>query len=90
MPYGKRGRRNRPARYKTKIKRNDIVTVIAGGSKHVQGRVLEVNRKRGKLMVEGAAMVKKHVRPNPQKQIKGGVASRHSMIDFSNVKLVDD
>lgn len=75
---------------KTKIKRNDTVEVIAGRSKGLQGRVLEVDRKRGRLLVEGANMVKKHVRPNPQKQIKGGIADRESPLDFSNVRPVNE
>lgn len=75
---------------KTRIRKNDTVEVLAGRSKGVKGRVLQVDRKRGKLLVEGANMVKKHVRPNPQKQIKGGIASRESMLDLSNVKVVGD
>ena len=75
---------------KTKIKKNDTVEVLAGRSKGLRGRVLEVDRKRGRLLVEGANMVKKHVRPNPQKQIKGGIADRESMLDLSNVKQVVD
>lgn len=85
-----RKQRKPTAMRKTKIKRNDTVEVVAGRSKGLQGRVLEVDRKRGRLLVEGANMVKKHVRPNPQKQIKGGIADRESPLDFSNVKLVDE
>lgn len=87
MPQMRKQRRPVAMR-KTKIKRNDTVEVLAGRSKGLQGRVLEVDRKRGRLLVEGANMVKKHVRPNPQKQIKGGIADRESPLDFSNVKLV--
>ncbi len=75
---------------KTNIKKNDTVQVLAGRSKGLKGRVLEVDRKRGKLLVEGANMVKKHVRPNPQKQVKGGIAERESMLDLSNVRLVNE
>ena len=89
MPVAKRKRKPRVAR-KTKIRRNDTVLVLAGRSKGVRGRVLEVDRKRGKLLVEGANMVKKHVRPNPQKQIKGGIANRESYLDLSNVRRVSD
>lgn len=89
MPRSRRQRKPRVAR-KTKIKRNDTVLVLAGRSKGVRGRVLEVDRKRGRLLVEGANMVKKHVRPNPQRQIKGGIATRESMLDISNVERVVD
>ncbi len=87
MPQMRKQRRPLTMR-KTKIKRNDTVEVLAGRSKGLRGRVLEVDRKRGRLLVEGANMVKKHVRPNPQKQIKGGIADRESMLDLSNVKQV--
>lgn len=84
-------KRRTPLRmHKCKIKKNDTVVVIAGRSKGLRGRVLEVDRKRGRLLVEGANMVKRHVRPNPQKQIKGGIANRESPLDLSNVKVVGD
>ncbi len=76
--------------HKTKVKKNDTVEVLAGRSKGLRGRVLEVDRKRGRLLVEGANMVKKHVRPNPQKQVKGGIADRESMLDLSNVRVVGE
>lgn len=87
MPVMRKQRRPLTMR-KTNIKKNDTVQVLTGRSKGLRGRVLEVDRKRGRLLVEGANMVKKHVRPNPQKQIKGGIAERESMLDLSNVKLV--
>ena len=84
-------KRRRPLRmHKTRIKKNDTVVVIAGRSKGLRGRVLEVDRKRGRLLVEGANMLKRHVRPNPQKQIKGGIADREGPLDLSNVRLVGD
>ena len=76
--------------FKTRIKKNDTVLVTTGRSKGIRGRVLEVDRKRGKILVEGCNIVKKHVRPNPQKQIKGGIAESESMMDFSNVKVVTE
>lgn len=85
-------RRHRKAlvMHKTKVKKNDTVEVITGRSKGLRGRVLQVDRKRGRLLVEGANMVKKHVRPNPQKQVKGGIAERESMMDLSNVRVVSE
>ncbi len=85
-----RKRRKPSGMRKTRIKKEDTVQVIAGRSKGLRGRVLEVDRKRGRLLVEGANMVKKHVRPNPQKQITGGIAERESMLDLSNVKRVSE
>jgi len=50
--------------------------------------VLEVNRETGRILVEGVMMVKKHVRPNPARGIKGGIAERESPIHVSNVMIV--
>jgi large subunit ribosomal protein L24 len=70
------------------IRREDIVKVIAGRDKGKTGRVLGVNRVTGKLLVEHVMMVKRHTRPNPSKQIKGGIAERESPIPASNVLVV--
>jgi large subunit ribosomal protein L24 len=68
-----------------KIKKDDTVKVIAGKDKGKTGRVLEVDRVRGRVLVEGVGMIKRHTRPNPQQQIKGGIAERESSIHISNV-----
>ena len=70
------------------IRREDIVKVIAGRDKGKTGRVLGVNRVTGKLLLEHVMMVKRHTRPNPSKQIKGGIAERESPIPASNVLVV--
>jgi large subunit ribosomal protein L24 len=72
-----------------KIKRNDTVEVIAGKDKGKRGRVLRVMADRDRLLVEHVMMIKKHVKPNPQKNIKGGIAEQESSIHISNVMLVD-
>lgn len=73
---------------KTKIRKNDTVKVITGKDKGKTGRVIEVISEKGRLIVEGVMMIKKHTRPNPQKQIKGGIAERESTIHISNVMLL--
>jgi large subunit ribosomal protein L24 len=73
---------------KVKIKKDDTVKVIAGRDKGKTGRVLDVNRKTGNVLIEGVSMVKRHTRPNPSKQIKGGIAERESAISISNVMIV--
>ena len=73
---------------KVKIKKDDTVKVIAGRDKGKTGRVLDVDRKTGKVLIEGVSMVKRHTRPNPSKQIKGGIAERESSIAVSNVMIV--
>jgi len=70
------------------IKKEDTVKVISGRDKGKQGRVLAVDRESGKLLVEHVMMVKRHTRPNPQRQIKGGIAERESKIPVSNVMIV--
>ena len=73
---------------KIKIKKDDTVKVIAGRDKGKTGRVLQVDRERGRVLVEGVSLVKRHTRPNPAKQIKGGIAERETSISISNVMIV--
>jgi large subunit ribosomal protein L24 len=73
---------------KIKIRKDDTVKVIAGRDKGKTGRVLHVDRDRGKVLIEGVSMVKRHTRPNPQRQVKGGIAERESPIAISNVMIV--
>jgi large subunit ribosomal protein L24 len=80
---------NKPqAPVKIKLRKDDTVKVIAGRDKGKTGRVLDVDRVRGRVLIEGAGMVKRHTRPNPQRQIKGGIAERESSIAISNVMLL--
>lgn len=72
---------------KVPFKKNDTVKVIGGRDAGKQGRVLSVNREKGTLLVEHVNMVKRHTRPNPAQQIKGGIAERESSIHASNVML---
>jgi large subunit ribosomal protein L24 len=72
-----------------KVKKNDQVLVISGRDKGKRGRVIEVLTKKGKVMVEGVGMVKKHVRPNRQRGIAGGIVERESAIQVSNVLVLD-
>ena len=75
-------------RLKLKIKKDDTVKVITGKYKGKTGRVLDVIRETGRVLVEGVGMVKRHTRPNPSKQIKGGIAERESPIAVSNVMIM--
>jgi large subunit ribosomal protein L24 len=80
---------NQPkTKLKIKIKKDDTVKVIAGRDVGKTGRVLQVDRVKGRVLVEGVSMVKRHTRPNPQKQIKGGIAERESSIAISNVMIL--
>jgi large subunit ribosomal protein L24 len=75
-------------RLKIRIKKDDQVKVIAGRDKDKTGRVIEVDRVRGMVLVEGVSMIKRHTRPNPSKQIKGGIAEKESHISVSNVMIL--
>ena len=72
------------------VRKNDMVKVIAGRGKDDKEfrRVLRVFPNEGKLLVEHVKMVKKHVRPNPQRHIQGGIAEQESRIAISNVQLL--
>jgi large subunit ribosomal protein L24 len=73
---------------RTDIRRNDTVKVIAGKDAGKEGRVLRVFPVDGKILVEHVNVVKKHVRPNPQQNIKGGIAEQEARLALSNVMLV--
>src|ERR1700693_5517645 len=70
------------------IKKNDQVKVIAGKDRGKSGRVLSVDGVKSRILVEHVQMLKHHLRPNPQKNIKGGIMERESWISRSNVMLV--
>src|SRR5512143_2965084 len=70
------------------IKKEDTVKVLSGRDKGKTGRVLRVDRESGKVLVEHVMMIKRHTRPNPGKQIKGGIAERESPISASNLMIV--
>ena len=69
------------------IRKNDVVTVISGRDKGKKGRVLTVNPEKGTVLVENCNFVKRHTRPMPQKNIKGGILEKESPIPFCKVKL---
>lgn len=69
-----------------RIKQGDEVIVIAGRSKGQRGNVLKVMQD-GRLLVNNVNTVKKHVKPNPQIEEKGGIKTMEAPIDASNVML---
>lgn len=76
---------------KARIKKEDMVYVISGKDRDLTKprRVLQVTPGKSRVLVEGANMVKRHTKPNPQRNIKGGVLEKESPIHVSNVMLVD-
>ena len=68
----------------SKIKKGDMVRVIAGKDKDKEGKVISVNRKTNKLLVEGINMITKHTKPSMANQ-QGGIVHQEGPIDASNV-----
>jgi large subunit ribosomal protein L24 len=68
-----------------KIRKGDEVVVIAGRDKGRRGTVAKVLE--GAVIVETINMVKRHTKPNPQKNVQGGIVSKEAAIDLSNVML---
>lgn len=72
---------------KLHVKTGDTVVILSGSDKNKQGKVLEVSRKEGKVIVEGANMVTKHVKPRAQGQV-GGIVKAESALYASKVMTV--
>jgi large subunit ribosomal protein L24 len=70
------------------IKKNDEVYILRGKDRGKTGRVLIVMPKDQKIVVEGVQMIKRHTRPNPQRNIKGGIVEKEAAIHISNVAIV--
>jgi large subunit ribosomal protein L24 len=70
------------------IRHGDMVKVMTGRSKGKTGKVLSVNRAKRTVTVEHANIIKKHTRPNPSKNIKGGILEKEGPLQVSNVMLV--
>jgi large subunit ribosomal protein L24 len=72
----------------TPIRRNDTVVVTAGKDRTKRGRVLKVLPAANRVVVEGVNFINRHTKPNPSKNIKGGVVKREASLHASNVQLV--
>jgi len=72
-----------------KIKKGDLVKVIAGTDKDKEGKVISIDKKNGKVIVEGVNVRTKHTKPNAQNQT-GGIVNQEGPIDASNIMLVID
>jgi large subunit ribosomal protein L24 len=76
------------SRLATPIRRNDNVVVVTGKDRGKRGRVLKVLPEKNRVIIEGVNFIKRHTKPNPQRQIKGGVVEREAPLHASNVQLV--
>lgn len=77
-----------PERVRMNLRKNDTVQVITGRDAGKQGKVLKILREKNRVIVQGVGFTKKHTRPNPQRNIKGGIAEREAPIHASNVMIV--
>jgi large subunit ribosomal protein L24 len=76
------------SRLETPIRKNDSVVVITGKDRGKRGRVLKVLAAKNRLVVEGVNIIKRHTKPNPQRNIKGGLVEREAGLHASNVQVV--
>ena len=70
------------------IRKNDLVYVLSGKDRGKTGKVLRVFRDKNRAVVEGVNYIHKHTRPNPQKNVKGGILPKESPIHISNLMVV--
>ena len=80
--------KNNKVKPKLKIRKGDLVQVIAGDSKGKQGKILEVILKENRAIVEGANMVSRHTKPNAANP-NGGIVKKEAPIHISNLMVVD-
>ena len=75
-------------RHTISLRKGDQVKVMTGRDAGKTGRVLAVNSRKNTVIVEHANLIKRHTRPNPSKNIKGGIVEKEAGINVSNVMIV--
>jgi len=70
-----------------KLKTGDNVIVLTGKSNGQKGNIKKIIKEKGRVVVEGVNMMKKHVKPNPQAGVQGGIVEMEAPMDISNVAL---
>ena len=78
----------RAVRHRIQIRKGDNVRVISGPDAGKSGRVLSIDARKNRVVVEHVAILKRHTRPNPNKNIKGGIVEKEGAIHISNVMVV--
>ena len=86
--YGTSKQTEPGARPKPHVKKGDTVVVLSGKDAGKQGRVLRVLATKGKAIVERVNFTKKHTRPNPGKNVKGGILERESPISVDKLQVI--
>ena len=72
-----------------RVRKGDLVQVVAGADRGKQGRVIAVDPKRGRLRVEKVRLQKHHLKPGRKAARTGGIIEQEGFVDASNVMLVD-
>ena len=75
-------------RKKLKLKKGDLVKVISGESKGQEGKILEINTEKQRVLIEGVNMISKHTKPNA-KNTNGGIVKQEGSVHISNVMFVE-
>ena len=75
-------------RFRILLRKGDQVKVMSGRDAGKSGRVLAVNPRKNTVVVEHANIIKRHTRPNPSKNIKGGIIEKEAAMNVSNVMIV--
>jgi large subunit ribosomal protein L24 len=73
---------------KCHVKKGDVVVIIAGSNKGKRGKIIEVQRNKRRVIVEGAAMIKRHTKKNQQNP-NGAIIEREGTVHVSNVRKAD-
>jgi large subunit ribosomal protein L24 len=81
-------RQRTKGRTRIRLRKDDLVEVIAGRDAGKRGKVITVMRDSGRVLVQGVNFIKRHTRPNPQRNIKGGIVEREAPIHASNLMIV--
>ena len=86
--YGRSTKQIEGPRPKPHVKKGDTVVVLSGKDRGKQGRVLRVLATKGKAIVERVNFTKKHTKPNPGKNVKGGILERESPINVAKLQVI--
>jgi large subunit ribosomal protein L24 len=79
---------NKEKNIKIRFKKNDMVKVISGNARGATGKVLFIDKKKGRVIVEGVNIIHRHTKPN-QKNQQGGIVKREAPINITNVMFID-
>ena len=71
-----------------RLRKNDTVIIIAGKDRGRQGKILKILPAKSRVIVERVNMIKRHTRPNPSKNVKGGIVEKEGSLPISNVQLL--